>query len=61
MYFSHMYVIEPVGFSPSQRHGIRGDVRIEKIGTQPLKIVSNLAAESFSSRASTAKLLHCIK
>ena len=43
-----------------QRHGIGGDARIEKIDTQPLKIVSDLAAPWLNSRAGTARLLHCI-
>ena len=47
-------------FGARQRHGIRGDVRIEKVDTQPLKIVSDLAAPWFYSRAGTARL-HCIK
>ena len=43
-----------------QRHGIRGDAPIDKMDTQPHKIVSDLAAASLYSRASTARLLHCI-
>ena len=42
-----------------QRHGIWGEAPKEKVDTQPLKMVSNLAAVPLYSRASTARLLHC--
>ena len=42
-----------------QRHGIRGDASIEKVNTQPLKMVYSLAAAPLYSRASTVRLLHC--